>query len=422
MFKKILKKLISKKFISRIISSLLWILPSRLRVRIGGALNTSLIYKRKQPYDSKAYPQGINLFGYLKAQMGLGQGVRLIAHAIIQSGLPCTFLNVSVGNPAQHTEKEFEALLAKAPLYNTNIVHINPEQIPLLHQLYSARAWDKRYNIAVWLWELEEFPEEWHSAFRCFDEIWTPSTFTSASIAKSTSLPVITIPYGIHAEAAERFDRRYFKLPEDRFLFLCMYDVNSTMERKNPIGAIDAFCSAFSADSTDVGLVVKINNATPENLSKLMSYIGQRQNVFVISKLMGNVEVQSLIKACDVFLSLHRSEGFGLVMAEAMFLGVPAIATNWSANTDFMKANNSCLVDFSFTDVKNQYYKSRQGQRWANPDNDHAAEYMRQLHADQALYARIAKAGQDYIRSEYSIERSAQKMLARLHDIGVVSR
>jgi glycosyltransferase involved in cell wall biosynthesis len=109
-------------------------------------------------------------------------------------------------------------------------------------------------------------------------------------------------------------------------------------------------------------------------------------------------------------------------MAEAMCLGIPAIATNWSSNTDFMKPDNSCLVDFRFTDVKDQYYQSRQGQRWADPDIGHAAAYMKQLFSDKSFYDRIAHAGQAFIQTEYSVHRSAQILIARLQEIGVLSR
>ncbi len=415
-----LKQFLSGKIISAIITPFLWILPVRLRVKIAGAVNTVRQSYKVKPYQPGAYPEGVNLFGYLKAQMGLGQGARLMAHAVLESGIPHSLINVSIGNPASHNEKEFEAMLSKASVYNTNIVHINPEQTPLLRVAYPRRTWDKRYNIAVWLWELEEFPSEWHSEFAYFDEIWTPSTFTSNSIKNSTSLPVVTVPYGLRAEADTRFDRDYFRLPKDRFLFLSMYDVNSTMERKNPMGAIDAFCAAFPPDSMDVGLVIKINNATPENIAQLKTYIGNRKNIFVISQLFSKVEVQSLIKACDVFVSLHRSEGFGLVMAEAMVLGVPSIATNWSANTDFMKPDTSCLVDFKFIDVKDSYYQQRQGLRWADPNIEHAAQYMQRLYNDRPYYENIAQNGQAFIKGDYSIERSAQKIFARLRELDLI--
>jgi len=422
MVKKVLKQILYNKVISNIIYHFLLLLPFCLRSKIGFVLNTSRNKRKNQPYQSGAFSEGVNLFGYLKAQMGLGQGARLMAHAIAHVHLPHTFINVCLGNPASHNEKEFEPFLTKYPFFNTNIVHINPEQTPLLRQLYSHRAWDKRYNIAFWLWELESFPSNWNNQFDYFDEIWTPSTFTSSSISKSTHLPVITIPYGIQTEDTTCYSRCHFRLPEDQFLFLCMYDVNSTMERKNPIGAIEAFFSAFPANSMDVGLVIKINNATKANLAELNAYIGERKNIFIISQLMSKTEVQSLIKVCDVFVSLHRSEGFGLVMAEAMNLGIPVIATNWSANTDFMKPDNSCLVDFRFTDVNNLYYRSKRGQRWADPNVEHAATYMKQLFTHENLYERISHSGQDYIQKEFSMQASAKKIKTRLQEIGVISR
>lgn len=421
MLKRIIKKILRYGLIAEIALLFSRLLPPGPRAKICAAAYDPGRMKPNRPFEPGAYPEGVNLFGYLKAQMGLGQGARLMASAIEHSGLPHTLINVSAGNPARQGETEFDSRLSKAPLYNTNIVHINPEQIPLLRHLYPRHAWDRRYNIAIWLWELEEFPSEWAPNFRYFDEIWTPSTFTTASIAKSTPLPVVTIPYGIRAEADANMGRRYFNLPEDRFLFLCMYDVNSTIERKNPMGAINAFYAAFPPDSPDVGLVVKVNNATPENLRQLQSYIGGRRNVYVISTPMSRIEVHSLIKACDVFVSLHRSEGFGLVMAEAMALGVPVIATNWSANTDFMRPDNSCLVDYTFTDVHDGYYQSRHGQRWADPDIGHAAQYMQSLYHDRELYDRLARAGRESIQREFSVEQCSIKIRNRLREIGVIS-
>ncbi len=421
MAKRFFKRFFSHRIISTVTALFLWALPFRCRVKAAGIIAPFARQKPKKAYQAGAYPQGVNFFGYLMAQMGLGQGARLMAHAIQKSGLPHSLINVWAGNPASHNETEFEPQLVKHPSYNVNIVHVNAEQTPLVRLIYPRRTWDKRYNIAVWLWELEDFPPEWHGEFSHFDEIWTPSSFNSASIQKSTALPVVTIPYGICAETDARFGRRYFNLPEDCFLFLSMYDVNSTMERKNPMGAIDAFCAAFPADFSGAGLVIKINNATPESVQKLSAYVGNRRNIFVISELLTKTQVHSLIKACDVFVSLHRSEGFGLVMAEAMYLGIPAIATNWSSNTDFMKPDNSCLVDFRFADVTDPYYRARHGKRWADPDIGHAAAYMDRLFSDSRYYRRIAEAGCQFIRSEYSVERSAQKIVSRLKSVGVIS-
>ncbi len=373
------------------------------------------------PYTPSTYPEGVNFFGYLKAQMGLGQGSRLYAKTLQGSNLPCNFLNICIGNPSKHNDTEFYGKLTKHPTYNTNIIHVNADQMNNLQLVYSQNTWDRRYNIGVWLWELEQFPSEWHDAFRYVDEIWTPSTFITDCIRAVSPVPVHTIPYGIEAQIDATMDRAYFQLLENQFLFLCMYDVNSVMARKNPLGAISAFMKAFPSTLSDVGLVVKINNGNDKELSKIREYTKGYSNIYIIDKTMSKTEVNSLIHTCDTFVSLHRSEGFGLSIAEAMYLGIPTIATNWSANTDFMKKDNSCLVDFDFIDVGNHYFYSKQGQRWADPNLDHAATYMNRLYDDSAFRDNIAQNGQKFITKQFSLEASAEKMIARLQKIGTIS-
>lgn len=397
------------------------LLPQWLKNKLKIFIKAPEEKRTKLPYDAHAYPEGVNLFGYLKAQMGLGQGARLYARALQFSGLPHTLLNFTTGNIAKHNDNEFSTFLSADPLYNTNIIHVNAEQLPMVSLVYPLPAWDKRYNVSVWLWELEEFPDEWMSAFKYVDEIWTPSVFTSKSVAAKSPVPVNTIPYGIYADTDARFNRNHFRLPDDQFLFLCMYDVNSMMERKNPIGAVNAFLQAFGVNNPDVGLVIKINNSNIHELSLLKSKIKDYKNIYLIDMVMSKIEVNSLIKCCNSFISLHRSEGFGLVMAEAMYLGIPVIATNWSANTDFMNEENSCPVDFKFIDVGYHYYKSKPGQRWADPSEEHAAQYMKRLINDKVYYSRIAQSGKDTMQTLFSEKQCAQKMIDRLYQLGLIS-
>lgn len=418
--KRFLVRILKCSPFSKVSKLFIKLLPKRFRNKLNNVLKLPE-GKKHLPYTPLSYPEGVNLFGYLKAQMGLGQGARLYARAIINSGLPYKLLNVTVGNPANHNEQELKEFFSKQPLYNTNIIHINPEQMPSLHLVYPHTSWDKRYNICVWLWELEDWPVEWMNAFDYADEIWTPSVFTTNAIKKVSPIPVTTVPYGIHTDTDDRFNREYFRLPQDRFLFLCMFDVNSTMERKNPFGAIDSFLSAFNKNNSDVGLVVKINNANPTTIDMLKSYTEGNSNIIIFDSSMDKMKVHSLIEACDTFVSLHRSEGFGLVMAEAMCLGVPVIATNWSANTDFMKADNSCLVDFKFIDVGSNYFKAKPGQRWADPNIEHAAFYMKKLFSDKSFYNRIAQSGRKSISAEFSLNKSADKMIKRLEEIGLIT-
>lgn len=373
-----------------------------------------------KPYERGVYPIGINLFGYLKAQMGLGQGARLYAKAISASGIPHILINTTVGNPSSHNDTEWEGRFSPLAKYNVNIIHVNAEQIPMIYSSYPSSTWNKRYNIGVWLWELECFPEEWKPSLQYVNEIWTPSTFTSRAVENATTLPVVTIPYGIYADTDPLCTRDDYHLPQDQFLFLCMYDANSLMKRKNPIGSIDAFLKAFGKNNRDAGLVIKINNATEDELSILDKRVQGARNIHVIPEVMDKRNVNSLIRCCDALVSLHRSEGFGLVIAEAMYLGVPVIATGWSANTDFMTDLNSCPVNYKLIDVGQDYYMSHSGQRWAEPDTDHAAECMKKLRDNADYRKKIAAAGQQTIRTEFTMERSAEKIRRRLLEAGLI--
>ena len=375
---------------------------------------------RRVPYDPGAYPPGVNLIGYLTAQMGLGQGARLYARALEAGRIPHILLDTNVASPSHHDDTEFSGRLAERPVFATNLVHVNAEQLPRLAAALPAATWNRRRTIGVWLWELADFPREWTGAFRHVDEIWTPSHFTSNAVARISPVPVVTVPYGIVAEADPALGRTFFGLPEGAFLFLTLYDVRSYVERKNPYGAIDAFEKAFGTQHTDVLLVVKALNAGPGEMARLRRRIGSACNIRVLSATLEKRAVHSLIRACDALVSLHRSEGFGLVLAEAMSLGVPVIATGWSANTDFMDGGNSCPVSYHLVDTGGAYVPMRQRQQWADPDLADAAAQMRRLVLEPSFRRRIAQAGQDTIRLRFSVDASAAKMSARLHELGLL--
>lgn len=371
----------------------------------------------KKPYEKNAYPFGINLIGYIKAQMGLGQGARLMASAIEETKIPYLIIDTKVGNPFNHNDETFDRKIKKSPEYSINIFHVNPEQMPPLQLTLKSDFSDKRYNIGIWLWELPDFPDEWCKAFKLIDEVWAPSVFNCESIRKKANVPVTLIPYGIKAETDNNFTREHFNLPEDKFLFLSMYDSNSTIERKNPLGAIKSFKKAFSKDNEKVGLVIKINNPKDSDIELINNELNGYNNVYLIKETLAKTEVNSLIKCCDVFVSLHRAEGFGLVIAEAMYVGTPVIATNWSANVDFMNEENSCPVSFTLKKIGHDCYMYKAYQTWAEPDIDNAAEYMIKLANDKEYYEKLSKNAESFIKTEFSIQKSAEKIKHRLKEI-----
>ena len=220
--------------------------------------------------------------------------------------------------------------------------------------------------------------------FNLFHEIWTPSEFISEALRKKTDKPVRTMPYHVTAECDEICNRDFFGLPKEQFLFLMMYDSASVMERKNPLGVIEAFKRAFSTEERQVGLVIKMKSSSQEEEKFLRGKLQGYKNVYFVKETLSKPQVGSLLKCVDVFVSLHRAEGFGLVMAEAMLLGTPVIATNWSANTEFMSNDIACMVDCELVELEKDYGPFKKGQRWAEPDIQQAARKFR----PQEVYAK----------------------------------
>jgi len=376
-----------------------------------------MVETARVPFERESHPDGVNLIGLVRAEMGLGQSCRLLANVLEKGDIPCSLYDFQLGSTLLKAEEHsWDDRISEAFPYNLNLIHINPDEMMLMYTRLGAEKWSGRYNIAFWLWELEEIPEHWKKFFPMLDEIWTPSEFISNNLRKVTSLPVHTMPYCVEAPVDEDLDREYFGLPEDKFLFLVMYDSNSTIERKNPTGAIRAFRKAFK-NNPDVGIIVKINNAKPRDMEHLNRWLEECPNVYFITETLSKVEVNSLIKQADVFVSLHRAEGFGLVMAEAMIVGTPVIATNWSSNTEFMNSEVACMVDCSFATLEKDSPPYKKGARWAEPDIHMAAVYMRKLYKDKVYYEQIRRKAQEYIAEKLSMENAVSRIKTRIGEI-----
>ena len=398
------------------------ILPQRLLANTKSKMllrnYESLVKRGRKPLKGGEKPDGINVIGLVRAQMGLGQSCRLLANALEHCDVPYSLYNFELPASLMHAEDHsYDSKISKELKYNINLIHVNPDEMLLMYNRLPEDSWDHCYNIAFWLWELEAIPESWNKYFSMLDEIWTPSEFISQSLRKVTDLPVITIPYCVTAATEECFDRKYFHLPEDMFLFLSMYDSNSTMERKNPMGTVNAFKQAFKPDDKKVGLVLKVNNAREEDLRILRESLREYDNIYYITETLEKSAVNSLIKVCDAFVSLHRAEGFGLVMAEAMLVGTPCIATNWSSNTEFMNNEVACMVDYSFTSLKEDYPPYKKGAVWADPDIGQAAEYMKQLAADSDYYESLARSANQYISEKLGMNQAVERIETRIAQI-----
>ncbi len=357
----------------------------------------------KLSYRPDMFPFGMNLIGPVDAATGLGQSFRLVERVVADMQVPYLIHPWSPVDCNRCDISGYQDKIRKTFDYSINLWHVSPLEFVGLYSGLGRDPFDHHYNIAYWLWELEDFPDEWAGYDQLLDEIWTPSEFISKALRKKVSVPVYTIPYWISAEVdTQRFNREWFHLPKERTLFLMMYDYNSVTQRKNPDGVIKAFRKAFPPDREDVELVIKAGSLSKKAQKRLSEKLEGYQNISIIGGTLSKVEVNSLIACCDAVVSLHRAEGFGLVLAEAMYNGVPVIATDWSANTEFMNRSCACMVPYHMVELKHDISSYKKGSRWANPNWKMAAYYMTKLSDNKAYRKRIGRAGQLFVKEQLS--------------------
>lgn len=373
--------------------------------------------KTVSAYQKGRYSQGINLIGDISAETGLGQSMRILAASLEHGNIPFCVKQVNLHGVLEHNDTEWRHKQEEQPRYSINLIHSIPETWAVDYCEMEKGILDYRYNIAFWLWELEEFPRRWLPCINTVDEIWTPSEFISESIRKKTDKPVITVPYAVEVKKEGLFSRGHFGLPEDKFLFLTMYDFISISERKNPQAVIDAYIKAFPVEDVHVGLVIKVNHAQEDKLLALKKKLQDYKNVYFITRNLTRKEVDSLLNSADVLVSLHRSEGFGLPVAEAMALGKPVITTNWSATTEFTDEMSACPVNYRLIELEKTIGPYEKGNFWADADTAHAAEYMQRLWTDKEYREEIGRNAQKYVSESLTYGCAAGIIKDRLRKI-----
>lgn len=375
--------------------------------------------QNKSKTTSFSRKMGVNLIGFLGAELGLGSAARSSALALNAAGLPVNLINFDLPSSMKIGDRNPGIQQSTGFEYGINLIHINPPEYIHLWKRFGKALLVGRYNIGVWYWELPDLPDEWLKGFRVLDEIWVATRFVQETIQKKSPIPVIKIPPCIQVELDLTLRRSDFNLPENVFLFLCAYDANSVSERKNPLAAIRAFKKAFQEKDSSVGLVIKVSNSNydPGAINQIKHELQGHRNCCLIEDTFPRLKFNSLVNLVDVYVSLHRSEGFGLIPAEAMFLGKPVILTNWSGNTDFMTPENSCGVDYQLIPVKPGLPRYRPGQIWADADISHAAFLMKKLTSDRGFYNKISMNARATIVRDFSPEKIGDVMKKRLEEI-----
>lgn len=364
-----------------------------------------------------ALTEGVALWGLAEESSGMGQCCRSMASALEVSSLPYALRPLHSRAGGNLDISRYAAALSDPRAMQINLFCCNADCTGYFLREAGAAQLKGRKNIALWAWELPEFPKRWHSAFRWYDEIWTISEFCREAIAKATDKPVRVLPLCVEPKVEEGVSRADFGLPDDRFLFFSMYDARSIQARKNPLASIAAYCAAFPEEG-QTALVLKISGGSQgrSEAEELRTAI-QRKDIYILEGVLPAGRLYALMGLCDAFVSLHRSEGFGYPIAEAMALGKPVIVTGWSGNMDFCGNNNACCVSYSLRPLGDSAVSPYEpAQIWAEPSIEEAAAYMRRLSEDAVFRSAIADAGKRTVNAKYSAEACAKAIVAALKE------
>ncbi len=348
----------------------------------------------------------VTIAGILRSPTGIGEGARLQAQALSRLGYAVGLCDFS------RQRRAAESLpLPQGPRMTADdaggpiIIHLNPpSMLYTLEDMLGALA--GRRIIANWVWEAPVMPPVWHRALEFLHEVWVPSRFVGAAVATGgAGLPIRLVPYAVRPTETVT----PLAIAPGKLMYLTMFSYDSGFKRKNPIGTIRAFRCAFG-DRADVILLVKAQGSSVKHEAasrELEMAIGDAKNVSIFNRDLSTPERDALIARADVVVSLHRSEGFGLTLAEAMLLGKAVVATNWSGNIDFMPADACSLIDFSLvslSDAHDAYAGLRT--HWAEPDLDHAASEMLRL-ADPAVRSTLGVAAQRAAKQYFGLDAFA---------------
>lgn len=360
--------------------------------------------------------------GLFSTGNGIGEAARATYRALDAAGL--SPIAVDLSEPLAPVDLISNIPCQPMPTVEsgTLILQLNGPETMAAMQHLGMRRGRNWYTIGYWAWELPTFPKDWNRAFRFLSEVWAISEFTGSAIQAHPNTPNVNVfPHAISPPPNLDHVRNTYGWTDDQVVFLTMADGMSSLTRKNPFAAIRAFKTAFS-DASERRLIVKTRNLNhkPEAKSDLLAAIDGAKNIEILDESLSENHRWALLNSVDCFISLHRSEGFGLVLAEAMALGKPVVCTNWSGNTDFTTADTAALVDYELVPCEDPYgIYTDTNAHWAEVNHDHAVDILKRVANDRAYREQIGAAAKRHIATWASAERIGQLMLERLSQIPV---
>jgi GT2 family glycosyltransferase/glycosyltransferase involved in cell wall biosynthesis len=391
-----------------------WTKYGRVEGRAGG-VQRAMPRRSSFVSELERKPFGVNLLGFLSTQSGLGTAARGCLQALESCNVPIYVVDVPPWSGGLDLRRPVQLP------YRISLIQQNADMMERFVRAYGYECLVGSYNIGYWFWELPSLRSDWFSAFSYVDEVWAPSEFCRQSFQCLTSRCVLILPPVV--DGLDRrlvHGRKHFGIPDDVFVFASIFDVSSQIERKNPFCLIKAFRQEFG-DSKDVLLCLKFSQPQYDHtmVNRLEESIAGALNIRTFRQTLSDEEINSFQNVIDCLVSPHRSEGFGLNLAEAMYLGKPVIATRYSSNLDFMNDENSYLIDYKLTPINQNAGPYFKGSVWADPSVEDLACVLRRVFERRDEREQKGRAAARSIRERFNARRVGEIMRRRFIELGL---
>ncbi len=385
-----------------------WVLHGLYEGRPGGAKQWHKTALEKALTSASA---GVNMFAFRGTGIGLGTAAKGYA-AALRPLLPLHEITIP------WNQNGMKGTRIGAPPHAINLVHMNPDVLPIFLGRHGQNVLPAHFNVAIWVWELHAGYAPWHGQGQLFNEIWTPSSYSANAIRPVSKTPVYVIPHVVDELPAPDAEQPHEGGP---FKFLYIFDLASTFERKNPLALVRAFRKAFG-NRQDVQLILKYHHSEFDSAATaLLERVAKAApNIRTITETLPEEQVHRLLRSCDCFVSPHRSEGFALNVAAAMYYGKPVIATGYSGNMDFTTPENSFLIDYDLVAVQQETGAYKNGYVWAEPSEDHLAALLRTVVASPDQARERGERGRQTIQEGYSVKAVSEIIKRRFTAWGLL--
>jgi glycosyltransferase involved in cell wall biosynthesis len=371
---------------------------------------------RRQLAEGGRINGGADVVGFFNAEHGIGEASRLLVEALRTTDTPLSTL--SYRNTESRQNFSFES--DETGRYKTVIAAINAELNEPLRNLFGKFFFQNTYVVGQWFWELEVAPPWYKPAYKYVNELWAPTKFIEEMLRNEapTEIHIEYMPLPLRKPRVVENAKRSDLGLDNRFMFLFTFDFMSVMKRKNPMGLIDAFKKAFAPNEGPMLVLKCINGESrPDSFAAMQAATVGRDDIIIMNRYLDSELSAALMNLCDCYVSLHRSEGLGLTIAEAMLLEKPVIATGYSGNLDFMSPETSYMVPWKRVKVGDGAEAYSAKATWAEPDLDAAAEMMRNVYINPEEAKVKAIAGKLDLEARFTPEQTGTRMKARLEKI-----